>query len=540
MSSLLHFLCNLLGGLFLFLGSLHVSLAHNGEDHAHETVGAEAVPTLPNAETESEQFELVVQADPVKKILLFYLDDFQTNAPVSHATLEIETGQFRALAQEKEKGVYLLNAPFLHLAGDYPLTVTITAGQISDLLALTVKIPQKNHQKIQQEEWPILAWSQIGLFFMLGVGVGGGIFLLLQRRPFHSAKIILPLFLSSSFCLMVGSFPQEGHAFELSKSLFVEKATQRFLGVRTQQIALENIAKTITLQATVVADPNQSGKIQANQSGSLTLSGKPLYIGQTVRKNQIVAVLHPTLTALEKSTQSVQLADLKQQIALTEQKLSRYRQIPEVIPQKEITNAQLELQGLRARVAATARAFQQTETLRIPITGTITTLNMTHGQVVNAGEVLLEITAPQGLLIEALQFESPAFSQFETASLTYQGKTIPLVFLGKSLKRREQSQPLLFGLKKIESLPVLQMGQPLSIVVTLKEKQRGYRLPQSSLAKNKENEDIVFVHEHAQLFRPFRVMSQPLENNMIFIPENWLHPQDRVVVQGAAALAQKN
>lgn len=544
MLSLLQYICNLFFVIFLLFVSAQTSLAHNGEDHSHN-LNVTTTHALPTAEAESEQFELVVQANMPEKQLLFYLDDFATNRPIEKATLEVEIGTFRGQATEVETGVYQLKAPFLNQGPNFPLAITIHTTKTSDLLALTLKVPP-SHTPVTHTfdvTSPPLSWPIAGFIFILGISLGGGIFWLMGRRASRLSQhkaIGLIFIITVAFPLILQAHHATAQPIENAKPIFVEKRTQRFLGIRTQVAQLAQISQTVTLQATVVADTNHSGKIQANQSGRLRLKGVPLYIGQHIKKDQIVGELQPTLTALEKSTQTAQLADLKQQISIAEQKLNRYSHIPEVIPQKEITTAHLELQGLRARAAATAKAFQQAETLRAPISGFITALNMTHGQVVNAGDILLEMTAPQGLLIEAIQFETKQALSFEQASLTYEGQQYPLLFLGKSLKRREQGQPFLFGFQTGKTPPTLQIGQPLTITLTLKEKQIGFQLPQSSLTKNKENEDIVFIHEHAQLFRPYRVKALPLSAEMIFIPKGMINERDRVVVQGAAALAQKN
>lgn len=543
MLSLLQSLCYLIFVIFLLCLPVQISFAHNGEDHSHD-VNMNATQTVPTAETESEQFELVVQADMTAKQLFFYIDDFATNQPVEKAILEIEMGTFRAVATEIETGTYRLNAPFLSAGKSFPLAITVRTPETSDLLAVTLTLspPAENNQPAVSAGHTT-AWQDRALLFVLGMSLGGGLFWIVQRRSARfSQHRSVAFFIMGTLLLSITAspLPAEAQSVQFAKPLFIEKRTQRFLGIRTQEAHLAMLPHTVTLQATVVADANHSGKIQANQNGRLSLKGAPLYIGQAIKKDQLVGLLQPTLTALEKSTQTAQLADLQQQIAMAEQKLNRYTQIPEVIAQKDITNARLELQGLRARAAATARAFQQAEALRAPISGQITSLNMTHGQIVNAGDVLLEMTAPQGLLLEAIQFDTKQSLAFEQASLSYQGQAYPLIFLGKSLKRREQGQPFLFGFPPGKTPPNLQIGQPLSLVLTLKEKQLGFQLPQSSLAKNKENEDIIFIHEHAQLFRPYRVKAQPLAANMIFIPKEMIRERDRVVVQGAAALAQKN
>lgn len=112
-------------------------LAHEGHDH-----GAAAKPVdvrlAPRFELRSEDFELVgVLAG---KDLIIYLDRAADNAPVPGAQIEIDGQGIKGLASEMADGVYQLATPSLMQAGKYPLTITVQAGEIVDLLSASLEV----------------------------------------------------------------------------------------------------------------------------------------------------------------------------------------------------------------------------------------------------------------------------------------------------------------------------------------------------------------------------------------------------------------
>ncbi|WP_265941910.1 carboxypeptidase-like regulatory domain-containing protein [Dechloromonas sp. A34] len=112
-------------------------LAHEGHDHEAATKPAD-VRLAPRFELRSEDFELVgVLAG---KELIVYLDRAADNAPVPGAQIEIEGQGINGVATEMANGIYQLSVPPLTPAGKYPLTLTIQAGEIVDLLSANLEI----------------------------------------------------------------------------------------------------------------------------------------------------------------------------------------------------------------------------------------------------------------------------------------------------------------------------------------------------------------------------------------------------------------
>ena len=118
------------------------SWAHGDEDHSAPAALPPTVSVGPRFATDTDQFELVGVLDG--QVLTLYLDQFGSNEPVAKAQIEIERGTWKALATEVSPGVYALAAPALAQPGKHVLTVTVQAGDKSDLLNATLEVGAVN------------------------------------------------------------------------------------------------------------------------------------------------------------------------------------------------------------------------------------------------------------------------------------------------------------------------------------------------------------------------------------------------------------
>ncbi|MFZ6751055.1 hypothetical protein [Undibacterium sp. Ren11W] len=123
--------------------------AHGDEDHAAKVpVLTQSVATRTFAVT--EEFEVVAVLE--EKKLMIYLDRYASNEPVLKAKLEVEGAGVKAYASETSPGTYVLDMPLL-AAGKYPLTITLEAGDISDLLSLNLEIATPANSASHDSGW---------------------------------------------------------------------------------------------------------------------------------------------------------------------------------------------------------------------------------------------------------------------------------------------------------------------------------------------------------------------------------------------------
>lgn len=96
-------------------------------------------PIAPRAYAQTPDFELVAQLHG--GTLTLTVDRFATNEPVADAQIEVESGTaLKALAQQTAPGVYTVQADALATPGRYPLSVSVQAGDVADLLSATLDV----------------------------------------------------------------------------------------------------------------------------------------------------------------------------------------------------------------------------------------------------------------------------------------------------------------------------------------------------------------------------------------------------------------
>lgn len=101
-------------------------------------IAAPAGPAAPGADTrveaQTESFELLVQAQGPR--LTLYLDRYADNAPVTDARIELDASGSSVAVKAQPDGSYAAELPDGARRTTLPLTVVVTAGETSDLLAL--------------------------------------------------------------------------------------------------------------------------------------------------------------------------------------------------------------------------------------------------------------------------------------------------------------------------------------------------------------------------------------------------------------------
>lgn len=320
-------------------------------------------------------------------------------------------------------------------------------------------------------------------------------------------------------------------------SLFVPKAVQHQLGIRTQLAKLEPLAATVELNGRVIADPNASGRVQASQPGRIEppAGGLPT-LGQKVAKGQLLAWLRPTASSIERANQQAQLAELDAQATLAASRLTRVEQLEGALPQKEIDAARVERDALDKRRAAVRASVSDAEALRAPVAGVISIAQAGAGQVVEARETLFELVDPSRLAVEALAYNLELAQGITSATAALRGGgAVSLRFVGAGRQLREQALPLLLRVTTTDA--ALAVGQPLAVTVQTARKIEGVALPRSALTRNAAGDWVVWLHSTPEGFSPRKVAYEPLDATRIAVTAG-VHSGDRVVTVGASLLGQ--
>jgi len=322
-------------------------------------------------------------------------------------------------------------------------------------------------------------------------------------------------------------------------SVFLPKLSQRQLGIRTVLAESRELPMTHQWVGQIVMDPNAGGKVQPTVAGRVEAGPRGLpVLGQAVRKGEVLAVVRPSASAIERAGQNAQAAELRANLELAKRQLARLQELEGSVPQKEIDAAQVEVRSLGERLAAIAGSLTSSESLVAPVSGVIASSNVVAGQVVDAREVLFEIVDPTRLQVEAIAHDAALANSVAQASASVDGgKTaFPLAWVGAGRSLREQSLPVLF--RTVEGkAPPLSVGQPLQVVVQTREQITGIPVASAALVKNPGNQEIVWVHTSAERFVPRTVRYRMLDGATVTVTDG-LAAGDRVVVQGAPLVNQ--
>lgn len=337
-------------------------------------------------------------------------------------------------------------------------------------------------------------------------------------------------------------------------SVFLPKPAQHQLGVRTVPVESAQLPRATELAGKVVMDPNAGGRVQAAIAGRIEAGPRGLpEVGQAVRKGEILAWVVPVNSALERSNQLAQLAELRAAKSLADKRVARLQELSDSVPRKEIEAAEAEARSLGERIAALGVGLSGRDALLAPATGVIAASLAVAGQVVEARELLFEVVDPSRLRIEALAYDAALAADVAAASLvidTQGTQRLPLRFVGASRSLREQALPLQFTVdapavaapaaaqaSPLAPLPALALGQPVRVIVQSKSRTSGFAVPSAALVKDPSNQTIVWVKTAPERFEPRVVGVEPLDGTQVAVTRG-LAAGDRVVTQGATLINQ--
>jgi cobalt-zinc-cadmium efflux system membrane fusion protein len=322
-------------------------------------------------------------------------------------------------------------------------------------------------------------------------------------------------------------------------SVNVPKTAQRRLAIRTVIAPLAKTALTIDLPGRVVVDPNASGRVQPVHGGRIQPGPKGLPVaGQTVKRGEVLAWVQHHAEPFAVGQQQAQLAELRTQRDLAEQRLKRLESLEGTVPRKEIDAARAEAAGLLERQRRIGASLGAREALVAPVSGVIARADALAGQVVDARDVLFEIVDPSRLQVEATTSDATLAVRLGPARLQdVPGATLELRGAARAL--RDGVLPLTFALRASEAntaLP-LAVGQPVTVIAATSERIKGFVLPAQAIVRNAANEPVVFIKSGAERFIPQPVRFRALDAETVVVTDG-LGADNRVVVQGAPLIAQ--
>ena len=319
-------------------------------------------------------------------------------------------------------------------------------------------------------------------------------------------------------------------------SVNVPKAAQRRMAIRTLLAAESEAAATVELPGRVIADPNASGRVQTVHGGRIEPGprGLPL-VGQRVAQGELLAHVRHHADPYAQAGQKAQLAELRAQRQIAEQRVRRLEGLEGTVPRKDIDAARTEARMLAERERSIGASLEARESLVASVSGVIARADVTVGQVVAPNDVLFDVVDPSRMLVEAVTADSALAASVGAASL----QDVPearLQFVGGAQVLRDGVLPLIFNVAPGAPLP-LAIGQPVTVIAQSNQRVKGIVLPAQAVVRNATNEPIVWIKSGAERFIAQPVRLQPLDASTVVITQG-LGADNRVVVQGAPLIAQ--
>ena len=559
-----------------FVGALAVVLmfaftsgvaAHEGHDH-----GAPPPPVsttiAPRVEASSLVFEAVVIARGAE--LQVYVDTFDTNAPVAGAAVEMDTPSGVITGTETAPGVYAFSAPWVATPGSYDLAITVIADAGFDVLVGSLTIPAPPpaavvevnaaaaigasvlgdlRARLETRDLTLAAAAAIGLL----VGVFGMLLLRRNRRPVAHAKIAallvaLLLIPPSQGQAEVGAASAANAALPMPAAatrdvaqrfpdgaIFVPKGTQRVLGIRTLVTETALHGRRIELPGRIIPDPNASGYVQASLEGRLVAppGGFP-QLGSLVKAGQIVAIVEPTIGAVDLADRQQQIREIEQELQLVTRRLDRRKQLESVVAQTEIEELEIEQESLIAQRDALVSLTDVSENLIAPVDGVIAAGQAIAGQIASPGVTVYEIVDPGRFWVEALSYRSEALG-LEAVAVFADGSTIDLAYQGTGLADQGQAVPVRFSV--VGDAAGLRAGQLLRVIATTPAEHEGIVVPRDAVLRGANGQLVVYVKTNAERFVQREVRVEPLDGDTVLVVAG-LEVGLRVVAEGAELLNQ--
>jgi cobalt-zinc-cadmium efflux system membrane fusion protein len=557
--------------LLLLFGSWTAVSAHEGHDH--DKPPPLNLPIAPRVTAVTPDYELVGVLSGEGRLTIF-LHRYATGEPIANAQLALSAAGADVEAKAREPGVFEAVAPWISAKEPVDIVFKLTLPDDQDILTGRLEAGPLAQPATST---PAPATLQLDNSVYLGAGafmVGVLLTLLISARvtrrrtaqpklpkaPADSvpdeqkvkqlrAALVVPILLVLSLPLdralaetaplpsvpptMATDAPQRMS----DGTLFVPKATQHLLAVRTVIAEESKARRTTQLAGTIIADPNGLARVQTGHAGRVEApDGGLAFVGKRVAKGDLLARLTHHIEAFDKGTLQGEIAELEARIATQEIKLGLYMKAPLAVPRIKIEEAKGELQALRKKREQLVPTIAETEEVRAPMSGVVSASNVVPGQVVDAREIMFEIVDPNRFWVEAIAHDVAVAANLSSAvAVIGSGEKLPLEFAGLGLTLKHQAAPLSFRLAM--GKPNLSIGKPVTVILQSANEVTGIVVPSSSLLRAQSGLPIVWVKTEPERFEPRVVRVEPLDGDRVTLLGGVM-PDDRVVTEGATLLNQ--
>lgn len=559
--------------------------AHGGEDHgAPPMPAATGDDSWRSASTSTSSIELVARwaAAPAGApvIVRVLVSDFVTNAPVEGAdvTLIISEPQGTSLPSTTlqataSPGIYEATVS-ARVDAVHAASITVVAGALVDaavLPALLFGAPAAAAVAAHDQERPI---AVIALSVVLAVVLLAVLIAWLRRRRKQPASV-----LPTAAFLMAAALAPAAHAhggedhgeksssekdssavvasLVSSSTVVLKKESQFLLGIRTAVAVVAPVVDRLDVPGVVTAPPDRHAGIFAPQQSRVVVgdggAAIPL-LGALVKKGQILAVLEAAIGVGDRASFSVQAAQAESEVAssrsrivFAERNVARLQGLQGVVSQRErdeaavaLTQAQAALQAAEGKLTAYGSTPRSTRiVLQAPLTGVLADINISPGELVEAGRRAFLIVDGAELWVEARIYEAELgrITTGATANITVDAWPSD-VFVGVLLALGESIDPDTRTVKAIFRVDNpqrrLKLGMFARVQIGAGATSDVLVVPQTAVL-DVDGRHIVFVHTAPERFERREVAVGRRDGTVIEV-RGAVQAGDRVVTSGLLTL----
>jgi biotin carboxyl carrier protein len=325
-----------------------------------------------------------------------------------------------------------------------------------------------------------------------------------------------------------------------SRTLTLDKSEQRRIGVRTLPVSVPPPA--IELPAKVVADPRQKLTLTADQPGIVEAPpGGFVNAGDTVQAGQILAILRPVLSTPEQRDLETDLAFAHRDVELGKTQIKRYgidmaQQFDVKLPTPSI-QVILDYRTAEKKVQQYSSAMNDGIPLRAPAAGLVLRNALRRGAAVASGDILFDLAPRNSVAIEMDLADRGLDAAAALQAKANKGPQVSLHFLSAAYDSTLRVQRVFYAVKAPEYH--LEIGEPVWVKVPQSPANTGtWEVPAAAVIED-HGTSWLWVHEAAEQFVAHAVSVEPASSGWVQV-QGMLDDDDRVVVEGAAALQQRS
>lgn len=506
-------------------GGVDALHAHPGHSHGGSSPKQSSISSVQDNRLmkTGKNVEIVVTIPPsLPSKIKVYLTAPLTNLPMSNVEVMLKNSEGNLQFFKREgPGTYagiLDNLPNRQQSKNNTWVFTLKTKKFKETVTFkNIKLPYSSEASCGEKYAYMLGSLFLILLILLSI-----FYVKKKRKNIYSPSVFL-LWLSLSPKIFGHGGHDHSHAgahehaskkkaSQIRKNGFeivIPKDVQIHLHITTEKAQLRSLKQVLRLIGQVMSNPAGYARLQASQNSRVLHDPDyPLpFMGQEVKKDQIVLSLQPAIGKIETSVEKTALYKIESEIDQLRRDVSRKEKLGSYVSEKDLEIARSELdRSLKQRHQILGKTFKP-EYLKSPIDGTVSDLHVRPGEIVPPEKTIVEILDPSQMLIEAFLFETNLSDEIvggEVRLPLKPDKTIPLTLLGVSPKvnKEDQSVHLLFNVSKKDLS--LKLDMIVEVLAELRSSKKTLTIPKKAIVEDQTG-SWVFVKINPETFEPRQV-----------------------------------